>query len=109
VADRVLKQVGHEAGEQPAVAQERGRCECDVEVQVLGGRVDLVGAYRVAGHDGQVDRVAAAQPLLPLSQSEQRVDQLLLLLVLLECVAARFPEFVGARGRIGDHHLEQRP
>jgi hypothetical protein len=108
VPDRVLEQVRHEADEQPPIAQDQRRGERDVEVQVLGDRIALVRAQRVARHHGQVYRLAVAEPLLPLSQREQRVDQLLLLLVFLERVAARFPEFVGGGGGVGDHHLEQR-
>jgi hypothetical protein len=108
VPDRVLDQVRHEPGEQPAISHDRGRGERDVEVQVRGGRIDLVAAQRVAGHHGHIDRLATAQPLLPLSQGEQRVDQLLLLLVLLERVATGLPELCGGGRGVGDHHLEQR-
>jgi hypothetical protein len=64
-------------------------------------------AQRVARHRGQVDGLAVVDALFALSQREQRVDQLLLLLVLLERVATRFPEGFGGCLRVGDHHLEQ--
>jgi hypothetical protein len=57
----------------------------------------------------EVDRLAPVDSLIALGQGEQRVDQLLLLLVLLERVAAGLPERLGCGLWIGDHHLEQRP
>ena len=59
-------------------------------------------------HHGQVERVSTVDPLFALGEREQRVDQLLLLLVLLERLATRLPERVGGALRVGDDHLEQR-
>jgi hypothetical protein len=57
---------------------------------------------------GKVDRLAGAEPALSLSEHEQGVDQVLLLLALLQGLPARFPERVRRRRRVGDDHLEQR-
>jgi hypothetical protein len=75
---------------------------------LCGDRIGFVHAHRLAGDNGQVDRVAAAESLLSLGQREQRVDQLLLLLVLLERIATRIAERVGGGRGIGHDHLEQR-
>ena len=106
--DRVLKQVGCEPDEQPPIAQDRRRDEPDVDVEVLGGGIGPLRAQRIARQHGQIDRLTTAQPLLSLGQRKQRVDQLLLLLVLLERLAARLPERVGIGPGVGENHLEQR-
>ena len=80
VPNRVLDQVRDEPGEQTPISHDRGGRKRDVEVQVLGERLDFVRAQRIARHHGEVDRLATPQPLLPLGEREEGIDQLLLLL-----------------------------
>jgi hypothetical protein len=65
-------------------------------------------SQRLLGDRREVDRFATVEPALSLSEHEQGVDQLLLLLALLKRLPARFPERLGRRRRVGDDHLEQR-
>jgi hypothetical protein len=107
VADRILEQVRDEPDQQTPVAGHDSRFELDVEVQLELARIGIVLAQRVPGDDREVDRLAAVDPLLPLGEGKQRVDQLLLLLVLLERLATRLAEAVRGGARVGDDHLEQ--
>jgi hypothetical protein len=107
VANRVLEQIRDQPDEKPPVARHDGGDELDVEFEP--SFIDLVLAQGVPGDRGQVDRLATVDALVPLGEREQRVDQLLLLLVLLERVAAGLPERLRRGRRIGDHHFEQRP
>lgn len=108
MAYRVLEQVRAQPDQEPPVARhERGR-QCDIEFEVGCVSLGLVLTQRVPHDSGQVDRLTAAHALIALGEREQRVDQLLLLLVLLERVAACLPERLRRRRRIGDDHLEQR-
>ena len=104
--DGVLKQVRDEADQQPSVAGRDSGRQVHVESDVRG--VGPVRAQRVPDHDRQVDGLSVGDPLLPLGEREERVDQLLLLLVLLERVAAGLAERLGCGARVGDDHLEQR-
>jgi hypothetical protein len=92
---------------QSPVAGHDSREQLDVELESFG--VGLVLAHRVSDDHGEVDQLVVAGSLLALGEREERVDQLLLLLVLLERVATRLPERLSRGLRIGDHHLEQRP
>jgi hypothetical protein len=106
VADRVLEQIRDQPDQEPPVARHEGAGELDVELEPIF--VDRVLAQRVARDHGQVDQLATGDALVALGEREQRVDQLLLLLVLLERVAAGLTERLRRGRRIGDNHLEQR-
>jgi hypothetical protein len=106
VADGVLEQVRDEPNQQAPVAGHDGRSQLDVELQLELAGIGLVFAQGVPGDHGKVDRLATVDSLLPLGEREQRVDQLLLLLVLLERLATRLAEAVRGGARVGDNHLE---
>ena len=52
----------------------------------------LARRERLADDRGEVDRLAGVDPALPMGQGEERVDQLLLLLGLVEHLLAGRPE-----------------
>jgi hypothetical protein len=105
--DRVLEQVRDQPDEEPAIAADHRGCECDVEFEPGRAGLRAMRSQRVPRDCGKVDRLTWAEPALSLSEHEQGVDQVLLLLVLLERLPAGFPERVGRRRRVGDDHLEQ--
>jgi hypothetical protein len=106
VMNRVLEQVRDQPDEQPAITADHRGCECDVELEPGRGGLRPMRSQRVLRDCGQVDRLSRAEPALSLSEHEQGVDQVLLLLALLERLPARFPEGVGRRRRVGYDHLE---
>ena len=90
--DRVLDQVRCEAADQAPVAGQDGRLQGRGELDVAGARLGLLGPQRLADDRREVDPFTTVDPALALREREQRVDQLLLLLGLLEHLPAGVAE-----------------
>ena len=67
-----------------------------------------MGSEHIAGDRGQVDPLAGVDAALSVGQGQERVDQLLLLLALLEHLPAGRPERPDRCSRVAEDHLEQR-
>jgi len=80
VVQCVVEQVRHEAFDKVGLARNHGGMDRHVEAHVPGGGRRLAGVSYFRGDDGQVEGLASVEASLASGQSQQRLDELFLLL-----------------------------
>ena len=80
VVQGVVDQVPHEAFDKVGVAGKYGRANRHIEAHLLRGGSRLAGVDYFRSDDGQVEGLASVEASLASGQSQQRLDELFLLL-----------------------------